>query len=137
VDCARARRLLAVLDRDVGAKLPLGDEVAFGIEAELAGNHHEIPGAHEGHIIGDRRDRRRQHDAQIRQSFFNHSGHCHPPYTALRTRKEPLRIRVSRMCLSSSPPARRSLSWLITALRASVVVDARPAATISPSWGIR
>ena len=43
VDRAGARRLLAVLDRDAAAELALGDQLAVGVEAELAGDHHELP----------------------------------------------------------------------------------------------
>ena len=42
VDGAGARRLLAVLDRHVGAELALGDQLALGIEAELSGYDQQI-----------------------------------------------------------------------------------------------
>ena len=42
IDGASARRLLAVLDRDAGAELALGDELAVGTEADLAGDHEQI-----------------------------------------------------------------------------------------------
>ncbi len=57
------------------AELALGDELAFGVEAELARNHHEVAGAHERHIIGDGRGRLRQYDAEVRKLLFDGSGH--------------------------------------------------------------
>ena len=55
IDRAGARRLLSVLDRDAAAELALGDQLAVGAEAKLAGDHQQIAGAHERHIVGDRR----------------------------------------------------------------------------------
>ena len=46
IDRAGARRLLAVLDGDAAAELALGDELA-AVEANLAGYHEQIAGAHE------------------------------------------------------------------------------------------
>src|ERR1700674_2553407 len=41
-DGAGARRLLAVLDRDAGAELSLGDELAVTVEANLAGDREHV-----------------------------------------------------------------------------------------------
>ncbi len=53
VDRAGARRLLAVLERDAGAELALGFQLALGAETELARYHQDIAGAYAGDIIGD------------------------------------------------------------------------------------
>ena len=57
VDGASARRFLAILDRYAAAELPLGDELAFAIEADLAGHHKQIAGAHERDVVGNRSGR--------------------------------------------------------------------------------
>ena len=75
IDRAGARGGLAVLDRHVVAELAGGDQLAFVVEAELARDHQEIAGAHERHVIGDRRGRRRQCDAEIGEFLFNGSRH--------------------------------------------------------------
>src|SRR3954451_16970951 len=51
VDGAAARRGIALLERDAGPELALGDQLAFGIDADLAGYKQQIAGAHEADII--------------------------------------------------------------------------------------
>src|ERR1700749_3700236 len=61
VDGAHPRCLLTVLDRDVTTELAFRNELAISVEAELAGYHHEVAGAYERHVIGDRGDGLWQH----------------------------------------------------------------------------
>ena len=69
IDGAGARGLLAVLDRDAAAELARGHHLAVGAEADLAGDREQLAAQHEGHVIGDRAARGRQHDPQL-ASFF-------------------------------------------------------------------
>ena len=78
IDRTGARRFLPVLDGDPGAQLALGDKLAV-VEADLAGHHEQIAGAHEGDVVGDRSGRRREHNTELAQFFLNVSGHSHPP----------------------------------------------------------
>ena len=78
------RRLGAVLDRDAAAELALGDQLALGVEAELAGNDQQLAGAHERHVVGDRRGRGRQFDPEVRKLLFNRAGHAVLPDAASR-----------------------------------------------------
>src|SRR5262249_20050015 len=75
VDGAGSGGLDAFIDRYPTAELALGDQFAFGIQAELAGYHHEVPGADEWHVVGDGSDRFRQHDPQFSELLFHSAGH--------------------------------------------------------------
>src|SRR3954454_14801596 len=46
IDGAAARRGVALCDRDAGAELAFGDQLALGIETDLAGDVKQVAGAH-------------------------------------------------------------------------------------------
>ncbi len=75
IDGAGARGLLAVLDRDIGAELALGDELALGVEAELSGYDEQVAGPHKADIVGQRGGGRRQHNSEIGQLLLDDT--CH------------------------------------------------------------
>jgi hypothetical protein len=74
IDGAGARRPLPVFNRHAGAKFPGGDKLA-ALVTNLAGDHKQIAGAHERHVVGRRCGRFSQNDAQLPQLFFYHTGH--------------------------------------------------------------
>src|SRR5205085_1324731 len=68
----------ALLHRNAGAELALGDQLAFGIETDLAGYKQQVAGAHEAYVIRNRRSRLVQGDALCRQLLLHRSCHCCP-----------------------------------------------------------
>src|SRR5207249_509680 len=74
VDGAGARRLLAILDRYRATQLAFGDKLAVATKADLAGDEQQGTGPHEPDIIGNRRGRCGQDDAEIRE-FLLHLRH--------------------------------------------------------------
>ena len=44
---------LALFDRDAGAELALGDQLALRVEADLPGHEQQIAGADEADVVGD------------------------------------------------------------------------------------
>src|ERR1035437_5142898 len=51
VDGATARRGVALLCRDAGAKLALGNQLALRVDANLAGHEQQVSGAHKTDVI--------------------------------------------------------------------------------------
>src|SRR6267378_4704865 len=64
----RARVLVALLDAELGA------ELAFHRARALAGEKQQVAGAHGVHVVGDRRARRGELDAQLLETFFRAHG---------------------------------------------------------------
>src|SRR5713226_3139043 len=54
VDGATARGGTALLHGDAGAKLALGDQLAFRVDANLAGHEQQISGAHKTDVVRHR-----------------------------------------------------------------------------------
>ena len=73
------RRGVALFDGDAGAELALGDQLAFGIDADLAGDEQQVAGAHEADIVRHRGARLVQHDALRRQLLFDRTRHVSSP----------------------------------------------------------
>src|ERR1700712_1733430 len=95
VDGAAARRGIALLDGDAGPELALGDPLAFGIDADLAGHKQQIAGAHEADIIRHRSCGLVQGDALCRQFLLDRSCHVSP--------QDSFRVRI---------PRPKALGWL-------------------------
>ena len=75
VDGTAARRRGTVLDRNAGTELALGDQLAGGVETDLAGDEQQVTGAHERHVIGDRGRGLVQLDALFRQLLLDRARH--------------------------------------------------------------
>src|SRR5207248_6301578 len=54
IDRAGASRELSAFDGHFAAKPALADQFSLRVEADLAGNDHEISGAYERNVVGDR-----------------------------------------------------------------------------------
>ena len=76
VDEAKPRGLLALLDGQRLADLAGDRDLAVG-RRHLAADHHQVAGAHERHVVGDRRHRRGQGDAEFLKFRLNPASHCH------------------------------------------------------------
>jgi hypothetical protein len=63
------RALLGGLQVDVRPDRAL--QAAIGVERDLAGDVDQVSRRDERHIVGDGRDRLRQHDPQFRQTLFD------------------------------------------------------------------
>jgi hypothetical protein len=74
VDRTDTRGGRAGFERDLGAKLALGDQYAVG-QAQLASNEQKISAANIAHVVGNRRWRDRQHDPEICELLLGISGH--------------------------------------------------------------
>jgi hypothetical protein len=70
----RRAACLGGLQVDVDADRAL--DAAVGVERDLAGDVDQVSRLDEGHIVGDRRDRLRQHDSQLLQTLFDLRHHA-------------------------------------------------------------
>src|SRR5262245_4429390 len=70
---ASACRFLAVLYGYTSTKLALSDELAAGVEADLAGYEQERADADKRDVVGDGGCRRRERDPDFCKFLFNHS----------------------------------------------------------------
>src|SRR6266481_2019253 len=78
VDGATARGGTALLHGDAGAKLALGDQLAFRVDANLAGHEQQISGAHEADVIGHRACGLMQDHALCRKFLLDRTRHVRP-----------------------------------------------------------
>ena len=70
---------LPCFDGDAGAQLALGDQLAFGVDANLAGHEQQIAGADEADVIRHRARRLMQHDALCRKFLLDRTRHVSSP----------------------------------------------------------
>src|SRR5581483_8684496 len=79
VDRAAARRGGALLDGDARAELALGDQLARGVEANLAGHEQQISSADKADIVRNGSRGLVQRDAQRSQFLFDRARHVLSP----------------------------------------------------------
>src|SRR5712692_8272846 len=75
VDGATARRGVALLHGDAGAKLALGDQLAFRVETNLPRNEQQISGAYKTDVIRDRACGLMQDHALCRKFLLDRTRH--------------------------------------------------------------
>src|SRR5262249_56276223 len=75
VDRAGACRFLAVVERYAAAELALDDELAAGVETDLAGYEQQLADSDAGDVVRDRTCRRGENDPEFRELFLDGSGH--------------------------------------------------------------
>src|SRR5882757_5714086 len=80
VDRAAARGDVALLDGNAGAKLALGDQLAFRVDANLAGHEQQITGAHKSDVVRHRACRLMQDHALCRKLLLNRTRHVSSPF---------------------------------------------------------
>src|SRR5438034_8321222 len=80
VDGATARRGVALLHGDAGAELSLGDQLAFGIDANLTGDEQQVAGAHETDVIRHRACGLMQDHALCRKLLLDRTRHVSSPF---------------------------------------------------------
>src|SRR5712664_865909 len=119
VDGATARRGIALLHRDAGAKLALGDQLAFRVDADLAGHEQQISGAHEADVIGHRAWGLMQDHALCRKFLLDRTRHVRPHLIPLVPAIYPIRFAfVSRIAQSHASQRRTApLSFPVTISR--------------------
>ena len=87
IDGAAAGGGAALFDGDAAAKFPLGNQLAFLVEANLAGHEKKIPGAHGADVICHRTWRLVQDDPLSRKPLFDGSCHVFVPFDVTSTRQ--------------------------------------------------
>src|SRR5207245_5495154 len=79
VDGAAARRRIALLDRDAGPQLALGDQLALRIDADLPRNKQQVSSADKTDIICHGGGGLVQRDALCRQFLLDRARHVSSP----------------------------------------------------------
>src|SRR5712675_1656118 len=90
VDGATARGGTALLDGNAGAKLALGDQLAFRVDANLAGHEQQISGAHKSDVVRHRACRLMQYHALCRKLLLHRTRHVSSPFDLTTTRWCPI-----------------------------------------------
>src|SRR5580704_937228 len=78
VDGTTARGGIALFDRDAGAQLALGDQLALGVETDLTGDEQQVAGPDKADVIRHGACRLMQGDAFCRQFLFDCTRHVGP-----------------------------------------------------------
>src|ERR1700737_4207993 len=100
VDRATARRGVALLDGDAGAKLALGDQLAFRVDANRAGHDQQISGAYKSDVIRPRARGLMQAPALCRKFLLNRTRHVSSPFDLTSTRCMSDRVALFRLSCS-------------------------------------
>src|ERR1700756_1134917 len=90
VDGATARRGIALLDGNPGAKFALGDQLAVRSDANLARHKQQVAGAHETDVIRDQAGRFMQGPALSRKLLFDCTRHGSSPFDVTSIRHFPI-----------------------------------------------